>query len=333
MRPIDHYRDAKKVGFGTIKSLLVMLPDLFVLFRKIVPIEPIKRWCMENHNTQMAVDRMAAINGALGDAWGFHWEQDTATHDFDYDFSYLIPKDAVMMYSGGLDSFIQWRLLGKPKCVYFDIGHKASHSEFIRICKATEDLGLDLTRITDLNLEKFEMDNAYIPYRNLFFIMLASLRSPNVVIAQISEWAPDKNSGFYRKTEHLLNGIRKGKFQGLNMGEVSIYSPFSGWTKTELVREYISRWPAEDLERYSWSCYSNGLIPCGKCTACVSRHIAMVNNGIEEKTADPVDISLLTKKLSIKDFKVQNIPMYLKRYDEMKKYKKLTGYDQKRANG
>lgn len=233
-----------------------------------------------------------------------------------------IPKNSIMLFSGGLDSLAAWRLLGKPKAIYFAIGHKAEASELGRILAIQRGLGLDIVIDKSLDIGKYEMSNRYIPYRNLFFIMRAALYAPNVIINQIAEWAPDKNKRFYRKTESLLNEIGRGKFQGIDR-KVKIWSPFSGMTKTELIREYGKHWPIETLTELTISCYNPGCLPCGQCTSCVSRHVAMLNNRVRERYQTEPDTSKLTNKLNIQDFKLSQTKMYLKRWLELRQFTRM----------
>jgi 7-cyano-7-deazaguanine synthase in queuosine biosynthesis len=232
-----------------------------------------------------------------------------------------VPKDAILLISGGLDSFIQWRLLNYPKAIYFDIGNKARQSELRKVLSMRSYFDKPIEIRTNLRLTEFEMDNAYIPYRNMIFFLLAANISPNIILCQICEWAPDKNKRFYRHAEKLMREMGSGKFQGIDTSP-KIYTPFAGFTKTELVREYVKRWPASDLIKYTTSCYNSAVMPCGRCTACVSREIALVNNGIFEPTMEPVNVDNFNKKLNIKDFHWQDLSMYIKRWKEIREYRR-----------
>jgi len=293
---------------------MVTLPDLFVALRII---SPIREFCLEMHNGEKGIERMSRVGAGL--PWRLHREQDITSHTFEYTDSDRIPKGAIMLFSGGLDSFCQWRLLGQPKAVYFAIGHPAESREIQSIERIREKFGGDITISRRLNVGDCELPSGYIPFRNLFFIMLASIMSPDVVIAQIAEWAPDKNVSFYRHTEHLLRSIGKGSFQGIDI-RPKVHAPFRSLTKTQLVRRYLSRWPADDLS-LTISCYSGDDIPCGKCTACISRRIAMVNNGIWEEHQNEPSTTEFQKKMSIRDFKFSQLSMYWKRWKEGKEFR------------
>ena len=305
MNWIQHFRESRKTD-GILTSLLTPLPDLF----------PYRL-----HNTLEGIDYMGKFR--LSKPWKLHYEQDKESHpQFGYDYLDIVPKGSIMLLSGGLDSFIQWRLLQYPRAVYFAIGHDAQDKEIKCLEQIQKKFGGDITIDHSLPfLGKYALPSGFIPYRNLFFIMLASLYSQNVVIAQIAEWAPDKNHHFYRRTEKLLKKIGQGKFQGIDI-KPKIYAPFSNKSKTELVRMYLRRWPAEDLTKYTVSCYSGLDIACGKCNGCFSRYIAMKNNRIEEPYIKIPSYDDFKKKLDWHDFRFRNIPMYVKRLRELREFKK-----------
>jgi hypothetical protein len=325
MKSLEHFR-ATAEQEGIFEGVLTMLPDIFIAGR-IIPNESWRRLCMNLHNTKEGVQDVTHFNKRLGGAWQRHREQDLATHPFGYEYIPdplpELPKDSVMLYSGGLDSFVTWRLLGQPKAVYFAIGHRAEARELAMVEKVNEKFGGNIEVSHRLNLADVEMPNGYIPYRNLFFIMMASYYSPNVVISQILEHAPDKNSRFYEKTSDLLEDITKGSFQQLEGGEIKVLAPFNRYTKTELVRQYKARGlPMEDITNFSTSCYSNKEVNCGECSSCFSRYVAMENNGVHEEYAVVPDAQKFAKKWSIRDFDIHNFRMYIKRYLEMKPYLK-----------
>ena len=260
------------------------------------------------------------FNKKLGKAFEIHRKQDLSTHDFKYDFSDRIPKDSILLMSGGLDSFCIWRLLGQPKAIYFDIENRSGKRELESIIKIREKFKGDIIIESGLKLGKFEFDNGYIPYRNLFFIMYASIYSENVVMGQIAEYAPDKNFEFYRRTEKLLRQIGKGSFQGIDM-KPKIYAPFARYTKSQLIKTYVDKF-GDDYLIETTSCYSGCRIPCGKCSACMTRYMAMTISGIHENYQHTPDYADFKKRFSIKDFKVNQIGMYLRRWRELREFRR-----------
>jgi len=312
MNAVQHYRSTRKTS-GFLISLLSILPDIFVVLRKTIPIRRVSKFCLEMHHSR----KIRSWNNIFGRAWTEHAKQDISSHDLDYSAYEITPKDSVLLISGGLDSFIQWRLLNQPRAVYFAIGHRYQERELEKINAIKKRFGGEIIIEDRLKLGDYEMDNAYIPFRNLLFITLASFHSQNIILCQIAEWSPDKNKNFYKKTMKLLKDAGTGQFQEIS-SDIKIWTPFQDYTKTELVREYCQRWSTEDLTNYTVSCYSGNQVNCGKCTACFSRWVAMTNNEIQEKYLEVPRLENFRSKLSLKDFRIGQLGMYIKRWLEIR---------------
>ena len=314
----EHFNENRKEGLDI--ALMSTLPDIAVLGQSI-PSDSIKRLFRNLHNTRHAVQLAYAISPRLGRAYELHRQQDLDTHDFSYEYEYKqlpeIPEDSVMLYSGGLDSFILWRLLGQPDGVYFAIGHKAQEKEIEMIKKINSDFGGNIQIERRLNLSDIEMSNGYIPYRNLFFLLMGSYYSNNIVLAQIMEWAPDKNKSFYSDVSALIHKMTSGKFQALEEQEVKVYTPLALETKTSIIERYSQSFDPQEILEYTVSCYSGNEIACGNCSACASRYLALYNNGLEEPYQQVPQMSDFISKFDIRDFKLSQVRMYINRYIEM----------------
>ena len=84
----------------------------------------------------------------------------------------------LLLYSGGLDSYIAWEYLIRPKTIYFDLGHRYSTHEMKAVHKTIPDTLIDKS----LHLGRWEKDDADIPMRNAFMIMLASMYDKEIVL-------------------------------------------------------------------------------------------------------------------------------------------------------
>ena len=84
----------------------------------------------------------------------------------------------ILLFSGGLDSYIAWDYLGRPKTLYFDIGHKYCVHEIERIKELVPDTIID----SRLRLSDWEEKDANIPMRNVFFVMMASFYGDRIVL-------------------------------------------------------------------------------------------------------------------------------------------------------
>lgn len=178
----------------------------------------------------------------------------------------------ILLYSGGLDSYIGWHYLDKPKTLYFKIGHRYQEYELEAIKNTIPDTILE----DCLQLGKWEEEDANIPMRNAFFFMLASYYDDNIsLIVQKGEMAiPDRSPEFFEK--------EGGRLSFLHEKRKRISSPFFHMTKTEMVTWYLKQGlPKEDLLK-TRSCYSNFDQPCGQCSACFRRWVSFLLNDIKE---------------------------------------------------
>jgi 7-cyano-7-deazaguanine synthase in queuosine biosynthesis len=188
--------------------------------------------------------------------------------------------DRVMLFSGGMDCYIAWRLLRRPPAVYFNLGHRYAADEQAGIHRImryfpTADIRIE----TGLRLGRFEeQGGSYIPFRNLFMLLYAHQQHPahEYVIGQVLEWQTDKNAAFYRQTEQT--------FARLGKRPAEIYAPLAGMSKTDAVAAFLrAGYSGMELTTMTRSCVQPGPIPCGECPNCMFRWIALKNNGISER--------------------------------------------------
>jgi 7-cyano-7-deazaguanine synthase in queuosine biosynthesis len=189
----------------------------------------------------------------------------------------------ILLFSGGLDSYITWRLLERPQPVYFMLGHRYQGAELetIERLKALTP-GLDVELNGNLYLGNLEMPDAHIPLRNGLLITLAAATyRPNVIYVSAlrGESSRDKSRKFFRNLSASLS------FQ---LNQPVQIATFVRTTKAELVRMFLQRYPDEvDQLKATFSCYTferphPRYKGCGRCMACFRRWVAMSLNGIEE---------------------------------------------------
>lgn len=225
-----------------------------------------------------------------------------------------------MAYSGGPDSFMTWRLLGQPTAVYLNVHTRFARYEMALIEKTqTAFPGSDFRIHRDSPV--FELDNGWIPNRNLSLIIACAAVAPEVVIARVAEWGPDKNPRYLRRVERLLNSSHGGH-NGTE--KIRVRTPFGKLTKTELVSRYLKEFPdgAEDLKQYTRSCYSDLPKPCGRCHACWCRWVAFRNNGIDESGVymQPPERYGVVQELSWRDLRPGLPKAMLKRHREIRRF-------------
>ena len=192
----------------------------------------------------------------------------------------------VLLFSGGMDSFMAWRLLGHPRCLYVALDHRYQFRELETIQVLTEltkrlPQSLDVEIINRLSLGDLEQPDGFIPLRNLLLAACATLSGASTVYlgGLRGESSRDKSRRFFRDASRLLTFL-EGR-------PVQVQAPFRHMTKTQLVRTYLRRFPDGPFALLATrSCYAEfsmqDVVGCGRCMACFRRWVAMTNNGITE---------------------------------------------------
>lgn len=340
MRTLDHYRTTRAAfdNPARLEGFLSTLPDIGVAMQR-APSMRVRRWGAQLHHPhpEGPLFRHLYRWETLGMSWGYHQDQDEATHPRGtYVAAELAQLDSatrddmVVSYSAGPDSFIMWRLLGCPRGVYVDVGNDSSQAERDLMYLADAALGHPgKTTLTVANVPVLEeLDTGWIPYRNLWLILACARVSPNVMLGRIAEWGPDKNPAFLRQVERLLKRSRGGHFQAAtHLPQVRIHTPVGHLTKTALVRRFIEELGRDqavaELLRYTRSCYANldDQSWCGKCGACWCRWVAFHNNDIHEEDdryQEKPSRAEYYRRLHPGDFRPSMLPMYVKRQLEMR---------------
>jgi 7-cyano-7-deazaguanine synthase in queuosine biosynthesis len=190
--------------------------------------------------------------------------------------------ESVLLFSGGLDSLIYWRLLGQPPTLYVPLGHKYEDRERASIARLESRCPeLSVTMGPRVRIGQYEEPDGFIPYRNLVLaVMAATPDTDRIYIGAVKgEVSRDKSRKFLRDLSRLLTYVR-GR-------PVSVLAPFQHLTKAQLVAKYLDFWPP-DLLYETVSCYDAGGF-CGRCQSCFRRWIAMSANGLHEEYKAPLD--------------------------------------------
>jgi len=193
----------------------------------------------------------------------------------------------VILFSGGMDSFIAWEYAGRPTPYYFKMFHKYQDQEIKVLTEmwgkieGFEPVILDLFKFTHI-----EDDEAYIPGRNLYLLTAAANYADKIYIGlqKGEKDIPDRTFEFIQKVSQLLT-VTYGR-------RIIVDSPIWHLTKVDLVGWYIKKkLPIENLLA-TWSCYCPAEMkiggtrdqrPCGHCSACFRRWVAFAYNSIEEE--------------------------------------------------
>jgi len=206
----------------------------------------------------------------------------------------------ILMYSGGIDSYVGYHYLNEPQTVYFNLNSKYSNKEIDAVFKQRPEIILD-NNLAFLGQTEEDM-NAHIPFRNLYFAMTAVAKySDTVYICGLKDdKMTDKNEKVFKQwSDHLSE---------LEEREIRIESPF--W---EMTKEDVVKWYAEHYNKYKLldvvSCYSDtDEVYCGKCQCCFRKAVALFT----------VDITLEFDDDKILDYYYERIGTGT--YDERRDY-------------
>lgn len=175
----------------------------------------------------------------------------------------------VLLYSGGMDSYIISKLWNPDVKLYIDYGTEQCQEEIKRL---PEDV---IVKRVDMS-EYIESDGKNtIPLRNLLFANIAINYGDIVAIGGVKDDLHyDKTRRFARKATRLFNFVLTKED---SKRKVKVVVPYRGFTKAELLQRYIEHGgDIETLENQSWSCYTpKGNKPCGECNPCKRRNKAI----------------------------------------------------------
>lgn len=226
----------------------------------------------------------------------------------------IIPtsKTRVLLYSGGLDSFILSCVEPWDHAVFIRTGVPDNTAELHRLYSHIPE-----QRVTELDfsfLNKFELTNKIIPFRNYFFVLAAAEYGQIIMMSSTAgDTTKDKDSKFAKYMSTALTHFSTGpqeKVPPSYCGKgVSVILPFLSLSKTQIVRKYLNAGlPAEHLLSRSISCYypmlSNGIFePCWACRSCIRKYVALYINDVPmgKDIHDKITITIL------QDFYVDSI--------------------------
>jgi len=209
--------------------------------------------------------------------------------------------DGVLLYSGGIDSYITYHYLTmykklKPLCVYFQLENSYSwfEEDHIERLNANMKVRIDPTiRIGDL-----EQSDFHIPMRNVILMTMAAVKyNPNVWIGSVfDDNSPDGNEKVFKNVSRLLNQV---ELKANVPFDISAPLQSDGLRKSQACRWYVQNiGTGERLTRNSASCFkpirkeedrhsymlADGEYKsahCFSCACCFRRNCALYDIGVE----------------------------------------------------
>ncbi|MBR1375752.1 MAG: 7-cyano-7-deazaguanine synthase QueC [Cardiobacteriaceae bacterium] len=211
-------------------------------------------------------------------------------------------KKAVCILSGGMDSatcaYIARQQDYEIIALHFDYQQRTMEKEracFELLCNDLEVInkavlnvdfiaaigGNSLTdkslSIRENNLNKDELPNTYVPFRNGVFLSIAAALAQKEnasdifigVVAEDSSGYPDCSADFISKINMAINS---------GTGEnIKIHTPLVNLSKSEIVCKALE---LQVPLQFTWSCYQSNDKPCGLCDSCLLRKKGFEKVGI-----------------------------------------------------
>jgi len=180
--------------------------------------------------------------------------------------------ESILLFSGGVDSFIAYHYLHQPQTLYFNVQSRYSKKELSVVQSLIPSSIID----NSLNFSDKEFgENAYIPFRNLLLAAQAVKYADTIYIAGIKDdMVSDKNEQVFLKMSILLSELEGHAIQ--------ILSPFWNMTKNNIISWFLKNIGTEIELLKTISCYSSDdTLYCGACPACFRKWCAFRSNGID----------------------------------------------------
>lgn len=187
----------------------------------------------------------------------------------------------VLLYSGGMDSWLISHIWKPDAKVYVNMHTRYSEAEIARIKQNEPDV-----QIVDFPLGQWERDDAIIPLRNLYLIMvicnITKDRDVEICLgATAGDRVLDKSYTFIDKATDLLNYLYQPQHWIPSGKKVKINIDFKNKTKTQIIKQFVDNGGnLEDAFNYSFSCYNpvNGK-ECWHCKPCFRKYVSFKLNG------------------------------------------------------
>lgn len=185
----------------------------------------------------------------------------------------------VLLYSGGLDSWLINQIWQPDILIYIDMQTEYSEIEKSRL---PENI-----KIATLPLAQFSLENSIIPLRNLYLYAMAcnmtGFDDVEICLGALNgDRVNDKTQIFADKLNDLMKYLYAEQ-QSQPGKMVKISMPFKQYSKRELLEQYLKMGGSlEKAYNETFSCYhpDNDNKPCLACKACFRKVIPFIVAGM-----------------------------------------------------
>jgi len=203
--------------------------------------------------------------------------------------------NAVILASGGLDSFLCWYIFRQDAVnVFVNIGQKYAKKEGQALRNLMRKIPeFDVVEHAGSLIGPLEDEKSgIIPNRNAELILSAAVYGEWIYFGVIKdEINSDKSPEFIKAMEDVLN-ISNRKQYWTEGKTFQILTPTKEYNKTDLIKMYLDKGGLVEHLELTVSCYSDTEQHCGDCPSCFKRWIAFKNNDIPFVTInDPMDFA------------------------------------------
>lgn len=184
----------------------------------------------------------------------------------------------VLLYSGGLDSWLISKIWKPDLLLYVDMGTEYSECEMRRLPINA--------KTVKFPLYQYSLENSIIPLRNLYLFAIAAnetgFEDVEICLGALNgDRINDKSTEFADKLNDLFAYLYQPQISQPGR-TVRAVMPYKGYSKTELLQEYIDN--GGDI-RLAWvasfSCYHPVCgAPCFNCKACFRKVVPFVLCGL-----------------------------------------------------
>lgn len=190
----------------------------------------------------------------------------------------------VLLYSGGMDSFITAHAYPLAELLYIDTGARYADKELEAIMSMQAPHHRAVIVDRRLSLADLERDDAIVPARNLLLLTIATYYGNDILLAATAgDSSTDKDHVFADKAADLLTHIYSSHHFP-DFGKVTVRLPYKEKSKGQMVAEYLRTGGDPVALAKTVSCYHPKKIHCGRCKACIRKWVALKYHGLHEIT-------------------------------------------------